>query len=108
MQAHGREAVRGKKRAPENAVRTAERPGQAMNIDLCFIPEQHVAQEKLPAVSGSSGHLVIERCSQGEGQAVWPGQVFADADLPFEAAMQAYIQATQDHLVHQHTPPESR
>jgi len=35
---------------------------------------------------------------------VWPGQVFADPELSFEAAMQQYVQATQDRFVHQHLP----
>jgi Integrase core domain len=69
---------------------------------LCFVPEEHGAQEKLPAVSGSSGHLVIERCLEGQEQLVWPGQVFAESDLSFETAMQTYVQATQDRLVHAH------
>lgn len=61
-------------------------------------------QEKLPAVSGSSGHLVIERLVTEKDQPVWPGQVFADPELSFEAAMQQYVQATQDRFVHQHLP----
>jgi transposase InsO family protein len=73
---------------------------------LCFVPEEHEAQEKLPAVSGSSGHLVIERSLTDKEKAVWPGQVFAETDLPFEAAMLAYAQAIQDRLVHAHTGQE--
>jgi transposase InsO family protein len=61
-------------------------------------------EEKLPAVSGSSGHLVIERLVTDEDQPVWPGQVFADPDLSFEAAMQQYVQATQDRFVQKHLP----
>lgn len=60
--------------------------------------------EKLPAVSGSSGHLVIERLVTETDQPVWPGQVFADPELSFEAAMQQYVQITQDRFVHQHLP----
>jgi len=96
---------RGKKDLPTEA-RTAEQPGQALNIDLCFVPEEHVAQDKLPAVSGSSGHLVIGRCLRDEERPKWPGQVFEDGELSFEAAMRAYGQATQDRLVHTHTPKE--
>jgi transposase InsO family protein len=73
---------------------------------LCFVPEEHRAQEKLPAVSGSSGHLVIERLSTEAEPPVWPGQVFAEADLSFEAAMQAYALATQDRQIHLHTASE--
>ena len=71
-------------------------------MDLCFVPEEHVAQEKLPAVSGSSGHLVVERpVAEREN---WPGQVFGEANLTYEAAMQQYLQATQDRQVQQRTP----
>ena len=41
--------------------RTADKPEQSVNIDLCFIPATHETHEvvsKLPAVSGSSGRLV--------------------------------------------------
>lgn len=75
-------------------------------MDLCFVPEVHTAEEKLPAVSGSSGHLVIERSPVGKEQPRWPGQVFANPDLSFEEAMQTYVQATQDRLVYPHTPKE--
>jgi len=57
-------------------------------------------------VSGSSGHLVIERLVTDEDRPVWPGQVFADPALSFEAAMQQYVQATQDRFVHQHLPSQ--
>jgi hypothetical protein len=45
----------------ENGARTAEKPGQALNIDLCFVLVSHETEVKLPAVSGSSGRLVIEQ-----------------------------------------------
>jgi transposase InsO family protein len=80
-------------------VRTAEQSGQAVNIDLCFVPEEHVAQEKLPAVSGSSGHLIVERLRPPGEEAHWPGQVFAEADLEYAEAMHQYAQATRDRLV---------
>ena len=68
------------------------------------MPEQHEAQEKLPAVSGSSGHLVIERIAPVAEPPHWPGQVFGETDLPYEVAMQQYVQATQDRQVHARTP----
>jgi transposase InsO family protein len=84
-------------------VRTAEQPGQTLNVDLCFVPEQHAPQAKLPAVSGSSGHLVVERLA-GEGEAPhWPGQVFAQPGLGYEAAMLQYVEATQDRRIHPQT-----
>jgi transposase InsO family protein len=77
-------------------------------VDLCFVPVEHERQEKLPAVSGSSGHLVIERrVSEGERR-VWPGQVFADPELSFEAMMSQYVQNTQDRLVHHRCPSRSK
>jgi transposase InsO family protein len=91
--------VWGKKRNREVVVRTAEQSGQAVNIDLCFVPEEHVAQEKLPAVSGSSGHLIVERLRPPGEDAHWPGQVFAEADLEYAEAMHQYAQATRDRLV---------
>jgi transposase InsO family protein len=81
-------------------VRSAEQPGQALNVDLCFVPEQHAAQEKLPAVSGSSGHLVVERIRPDGEAPHWPGQVFAQPELEYEAAMRRYVEATRDRLVH--------
>ena len=103
MQPSGRRTVRGGKDPLAVAVRTAEQPGQALNIDLCFVPERHLAAEKLPAVSGSSGHLVIERLPHAAAP-IWPGQVFAQADRTYEEAMQQYVQATQDRPIHTHTP----
>ena len=104
MQVCGRTAARGEKGEAEPDIRTAEWPGQALNIDLCFVPEQHEAQEKLPAVSGSSGHLVIERVVPAKEPPSWPGQVFGKTDLTYEAAMQQYAQATQDRQGRGQTP----
>lgn len=99
MQICGRNAAWGGKRSHEVVGRTAEQPGQAMNIDLCFVPEEHAAQEKLPAVSGSSGHLVVERRPSLGEEAHWPGQIFAEAGLEYAEAMRQYAQATRDRLV---------
>jgi transposase InsO family protein len=96
----GRKAARGKKEAAEGVVRSAEQPGQALNVDVCFVPEQHDAQEKLPAVSGSSGRLIVERLPASDEVRHWPGQVFAEAELDYEAAMLQYAQATQERLIH--------
>jgi transposase InsO family protein len=71
---------------------------------LCFVPELHVVQEKLPAVSGSSGHLVIEHLATTETARTWPGQVFGEAELSYPEAMQRYVQATQDRQIHARTP----
>lgn len=67
------------------------------------MPEKHSAQEKLPAVSGSSGRLVVEHiCEEGK-EPHWPGQVFAEMDLDYEEAMRQYSEATRDRLVHSPT-----
>jgi hypothetical protein len=79
-------------------VRTAEQPGQALNVDLCFVPVQHEPQVKLPAVSGSSDRLVVERPTKEVEEPSWPGLVFADLELSYEEAMQTYIAATQERL----------
>lgn len=94
-----------KKRFLKNVVRTAEQPGQAINVDLCFVPEQHLAQEKLPAVSGSSGHLVIERIRPTGAEPHWPGQVFAEAGLDYAEAMRQYAQATAERLMPSRSKP---
>lgn len=95
----------GKKGAPDAAVRTAEYPGQAINVDLCFVPEQHAAQERLPAVSGSSGHLVVARPRPSGEEARWPGQVFADAAMDYVDAMHHYAEATRERLVRRRSAP---
>jgi transposase InsO family protein len=97
MQICGRKAVWGGK-SPEPVARTAEQPGQTINVDLCFVPEEHAGQEKLPAVSGSSGHLVVERVHTGSEEAHWPGQVFAEAGLDYAEAMHQYARDTRDRL----------
>ncbi len=94
-----------KKDPVQSVVRTAEQPGQVLNIDLCFVPQEHLTPEKLPAVSGSSGHLVIQR-QTGPEEVCWPGQVFKDGALTFEEAMQEYIQETLDRQIHSRTPSD--
>lgn len=78
-------------------------PGQAVNVDLCFVPLEHSGEKKLPAVSGSSGHLVVEAPKTSGKERHWPGQVFAE--LEYEEAMQAYAQQTRDRLVRQKMEP---
>jgi transposase InsO family protein len=50
---------------------------------------------KLPAVSGSSGHLVIERVKEAGQEPDYPGKVFANPDLDYEEAIQAFVQASR-------------
>gem|GEM_PF-2230781 len=94
---------RGEKKSRSVPNRTAEQPGQTLNVDLCFVPVQHDLQIKLPAVSGSSGRLIVERPKPEIDQQHWPGQIFANAEVSYEEAMQAYVTATQDRLCHPRT-----
>lgn len=75
--------------------RTADQPGQALNVDLCFVPVSHRVDDKLPAVSGSSGHLVVERLQEPGQEPDYPGKVFADPELDYAEAVQAFVQASR-------------
>lgn len=68
------------------------------------MPEQHLAQERLPAVSGSSGHLIVDQRGSAAEPRLWPGQVFGAAELSYEEAMRQYLQATQDRQQQVRTP----
>lgn len=74
--------------------RTADYPGQAINVDLLFVPACHQMDVKLPAVSGSSGHLVIERIGDNEQEPDYPGKAFSNPDLSYAEAMQAFVEAS--------------
>lgn len=74
-------------------VQTAEEPGQAINVDLCFVPGRHAVTVKLPAVSGSSGCLVVERLKDDQ-PCQYPRRVFEDQSLDYAAAMQAFVTAS--------------
>jgi transposase InsO family protein len=69
-----------------------------VNVDLCFVPLAHEKETKLPAVSGSSGHLVVEPLREKGIEKRWPGQVFEETELSYEAAMHLYAQQTRDRL----------
>ena len=86
-----------KDETPTNTNRTAEQPGQTVNVDLCFVPATHEAQSKLPAVSGSSGRLVVERPKDEATERQWPGRVFEDAGLDYEEAMHTFVSASEAH-----------
>ena len=64
-------------------------------MDLCFVPVSYLADVKLPAVSGSSGHLVVERVKDVGQEPDYPGKVFADAELGYAEAVQAFVEASQ-------------
>jgi len=71
-------------------VRTADQPGQTLNADLCFVPAVLLTPCRLPAVSGSSGRLVVA-ARPTEPPPAHPGQVFAEPELAYHEAMQAFV-----------------
>ena len=79
------------KRGPSGVARTADRPGQTANVDLCFVPATHEAAQTLPGVSGSSGRLVLTHRPPAASPPAWPGQVFEDAAGDYATAMQAFV-----------------
>jgi transposase InsO family protein len=60
------------------------------------VPASHENAEKLPAVSGSSGRLVIEQPKASTDERSWPGQVFADEKQEYTEAMLAFVAASQE------------
>lgn len=88
----GKRSVSGKF---EPVSRTAEMVGQSFNIDLCFVPAEHEQEAKLPAVSGSSGRLVVERMKSETVEADYPGAIFANEKLDYAQAMQAFVAASK-------------
>ena len=75
--------------------RTAGMPDQSLNVDLCFVPAEHKTEAKLPAVSGSSGRLVVERAKNEGAEADYPGAVFANEQLDYAQAMTAFVAASK-------------
>ena len=67
-----------------------------MNVDLCFVPATHEAEQKLPAVSGSSGRLVIEQPKEEKAERQWPGRVFEDESLDYTEAMMKFVVASKE------------
>jgi transposase InsO family protein len=57
------------------------------------VPARHAVTAHLPAVSGSSGRLVVygPRGGAEEEERTWPGQVFADPEAAYDAAMQEFV-----------------
>ena len=94
MRVSGRQWIVPRKKSP-NPVRHAEEPGQTINVDLCFVPMRHEVRGKLPAVSGSSGRLIVGRSGQEAEEREWPGQVFADASRDYAQVMLEYVARSQ-------------
>lgn len=67
----------------------------------------HTPDQKLPAVSGSSGRLVVERLHHPCAARSWPGQVFAEPDHSYATAMQAYVAASIARDQGQLAPPST-
>jgi transposase InsO family protein len=80
-------------------------PGQTLNVDLCFVPAEHQAEIKLPAVSGSSGRLVVEQPASQKGEADYPGKVFADETLSYSEAMLKFVAASQAKMMSKSDQP---
>ena len=59
------------------------------------MPVDHETEQKLPAVSGSSGRLVIEQPVEPESERTWPGRVFEDRNLDYSEAMLQFVAASQ-------------
>jgi transposase InsO family protein len=97
----------GEKRGFTPVSRTAEQPGQTLNIDLCFVPACHTSDVKLPAVSGSSGRLVVERGGNAAPAPAYPGQVFAESERPYAEAMHAFVAASQASVAEIAPAPEA-
>lgn len=51
--------------------------------------------DKLPAVSGSSGRLVVARSKEAETEKQWPGRVFEQTELEYTEAMLAFVNASR-------------
>src|SRR5262249_33665026 len=75
--------------------RTAEEPGQTVNVDLWFVPATHTPTDaKLPSASGSSGRLLVERPRDARSESAYPGQIFAAEHPSYAEAMQAFVAAS--------------
>ena len=58
------------------------------------MPASHDVAVKLPAVSGSSGRLVIEQPAAPDEQHQYPGGIFADTSLDYTTAMLGFVAAS--------------
>lgn len=63
-----------------------------------------MAELKLPAVSGSSGHLVVERPKDEEPN--YPGRIFEDPLLAYEEAMSTFVEVSKQPKVSEIVPLE--
>lgn len=59
------------------------------------MPASHQEAIKLPAVSGSSGKLVVEQVADEGAEKSYPGLVFDDESLPYAEAMTEFVKASR-------------
>lgn len=67
----------------------------------------HQVADKLPAVSGSSGRLIVERSREETKEREWPGQIFENAELTYEEAMVTFVNASQERANASEMGPEA-
>jgi transposase InsO family protein len=60
------------------------------------VPATHAVSVKLPAVSGSSGRLIVERPPSEDHSGAWPGRIFENLELPYADAMLAFVATAQE------------
>jgi len=65
-------------------------------VDLCFVPASHEVADKIPAVSGSSGRLKVQRLETETDEREWPGRVFENPELSYEEAMLEFVAASRE------------
>ena len=70
------------------------------------MPATHQVADKLPAVSGSSGRLIVERTPEEANEREWPGQVFENPELTYEEAMLDFVAASQERATKPENQPE--
>jgi transposase InsO family protein len=58
------------------------------------VPATHAVDGIVPAVSGSSGRLVVQR-RVPVGERTWPGRVFEETDRSYAEAMDAFVAARE-------------
>lgn len=63
------------------------------------MPASHETEVKLPAVSGSSGRLVIEQPEDRTQERQWPGQAFTDESREYTEAMLDFVKASREQPV---------
>jgi hypothetical protein len=89
-------------------VRHAELPNQTVNTDLCFVPATHQVAEAVPAVSGSSGRLIVSPPKEKLAERTWPGRAFEQSDVSYAEAMDGFIAARVEALAEPTTCPAPR